>query len=111
MAFDEDLANRIRELLANEDAVSEQQMFGGLAFLINGNMSVSASGQGGLLLRVDPRETDKLTEKPHAEPFVMRGRAMQGWLRVAPEGLKTKRQLQPWAARGVAYARSLPPKK
>ncbi|HKN93713.1 MAG TPA: TfoX/Sxy family protein [Thermoleophilaceae bacterium] len=110
MAYDEELANRIRELVANEDAVTEQKMFGGLAFLINGNMSVSASGQGGLLLRVDPAETDKLVEKPHAEPFVMRGRAMQGWLRVAPEGLKTKRQLEPWVARGVAYARSLPAK-
>jgi TfoX/Sxy family transcriptional regulator of competence genes len=111
VAYDEDLANRIRELLANEEAVTEQKMFGGLAFLIGGNMAVSASGQGGLLLRVDPGESDKLTEKPHAEPFVMRGRAMQGWLRVAPEGLKTKRQLQPWVARGVAYARSLPPKR
>ena len=110
MAYDEDLANRIRELVANEEAVTEKKMFGGLAFLINGNMSVSASGQGGLLLRVGPEETDKLTEKPHAEPFVMRGRAMQGWLRVEPEGLKTKRQLEPWVKRGVAYARSLPPK-
>ncbi|HEX6457685.1 MAG TPA: TfoX/Sxy family protein [Thermoleophilaceae bacterium] len=111
MAYDEDLANRIRELLADERAVTEKKMFGGLAFLINGNMAVSASGQGGLLLRVDPDHTDKLTERPHAEPFVMRGRAMRGWLRVAPEGLKTKRQLQPWVARGVAYARSLSPKR
>ena len=110
MAYDEELAQRIRELVANEDAVTEKKMFGGLAFLINGNLSVSARGQGGLLLRVDPAETDKLVEKPHAEPFVMRGRAMQGWLRVAPQGLKTKRQLEPWVARGVAYARSLPAK-
>jgi hypothetical protein len=73
-------------------------------------MSVSASGQGGLLLRVDPEETDALVEAPHAEPFVMRGRAMQGWLRVAPEGVRTRRQLERWAKRGVSYARSLPPK-
>ena len=110
MAYDEELAHRIRELVGAEPGVTEQRMFGGLAFLINGNMSVSASGQGGILLRVDPEETDALTEEQHAEPFVMRGRAMQGWLRVAPEGLKTKRQLQGWVARGVAYARSLPAK-
>jgi hypothetical protein len=73
-------------------------------------MSVSASGQGGLLLRVDPDETGELAAKPHAEPFVMRGRPMQGWLRVAPEGLRTKQQLARWVARGVAYARSLPAK-
>jgi TfoX/Sxy family transcriptional regulator of competence genes len=110
MAYDEDLANRIRELMAGEDGLTEKKMFGGLAFLINGNMSVSASGQGGLLLRVDPVETDKLNEQKHAEPFVMRGRAMQGWLRVAPEGLGTKRDLERWVRRGVDYARSLPPK-
>jgi hypothetical protein len=110
MAYDEDLANRIRELLGKETGVVEKKMFGGLAFLIGGNMSVSASGQGGLLLRVDPEDTDALVDKPHAEPFVMRGRPMRGWLRVAPEGVKTKRQLEPWVRRGVAYARSLPPK-
>ena len=110
MAYDEDLANRIRQLMAEETGVVEKKMFGGLAFLVGGNMSVSASGQGGLLLRVDPDDTDALAEKPHAEPFVMRGRAMRGWLRVVPEGLKTKRQLEPWVRRGVAYARSLPPK-
>jgi hypothetical protein len=110
MAYDEHLANRIRELVSNESGLTEQKMFGGLAFLINGNMAVSASGQGGLLLRVDPEETDDLCAKPHAEPFVMRGRAMQGWLRVAPEGLKTKKQLERWVARGAGYARSLPSK-
>lgn len=110
MAYDADLANRIRELISAEDGLTEKRMFGGLAFLINGNMSVSASSQGGLLLRVDPEETDELVEQPHAEPFVMRGRAMQGWLRVAPEGVRTKRELQRWVKRGVAYARSLPSK-
>jgi hypothetical protein len=111
MAYDEDLANRIRELIAGEPGVVEQKMFGGLAFLIGGHMSVSASGRGGLLLRVAPEETEALLAKPHAGPFEMRGRTMDGWLRVAPEGLRTKRQLEPWVKRGVAYARSLPPKK
>ena len=110
MAYDEDLANRIRELIGTEPGLTEKQMFGGLAFLINGNMSVSASGLGGLLLRVDPDESDTLVEAPHAEPFVMRGRAMQGWLRVAPQGVRTKRELERWVKRGVAYARSLPSK-
>ncbi len=111
MAYDEDLANRIRELVADESGIVEKRMFGGLAFLVGGNMSVSASGQGGLLVRVDPVETDSLLEERHAEPFVMRGRPMDGWLRVAPEGVRTKRELHRWVARGVAYARSLPPKQ
>jgi hypothetical protein len=111
VAYDEDLAHRIRELLAAEDGVVEQKMFGGLAFLIGGHMSVSASGQGGMLLRCDPAETDALLAKPHASPFVMRGRAMDGWLRIDPEGLRTRRALAGWVSRGVAYARSLPPKR
>ena len=110
MAYDQDLANRIRELIGVEPDLSEKKMFGGLAFLIGGNMSVSASGQGGLLLRCDPDQTDALVEKPHAERFVMRGRAMDGWLRVAPEGVRTKGELEPWVRQAVAYARSLPPK-
>jgi hypothetical protein len=111
MAYDEDLANRIRELIAGEPGVVEQKMFGGLAFLIGGHMSVSASGRGGLLLRVAPDETGTLLAKPHAGPFEMRGKTMDGWLRVDPEGVRTKRQLEPWVKRGVAYARSLPAKK
>jgi TfoX/Sxy family transcriptional regulator of competence genes len=110
VAYDEDLANRIRELILAEPGVTEKKMFGGLAFLINGNMSVSASGQGGLLLRVDPDESDALLGKPHANPFEMRGRQMQGWLRVGAEGVRTKHQLERWVARGVSYARSLPSK-
>ena len=110
MAYDEDLAGRIRELIAGEPGVTEKKMFGGLAFLIGGNMAVAASGQGGLMVRCDPDETEKLIAKPHARRFEMRGREMDGWLRVAPEGLRTKRQLQAWATRGVAFARSLPPK-
>jgi hypothetical protein len=110
VAYDEELANRIREIVGTEEGLTEKKMFGGLAFLINGNMSVSASGQGGLLLRVDPDQSDSFVEERYAEPFVMRGRAMQGWLRVAPEGLQTKRELERWVKRGVGYARSLPAK-
>jgi len=110
VAYDEDLANRIRELVMTEPGITEKRMFGGLAFLIDGNMSVSASGQGGLLLRVDPDETDALLGQPHAHPFQMRGRAMQGWLLVDAQGLRTKRQLERWVARGIGYARTLPSK-
>jgi TfoX/Sxy family transcriptional regulator of competence genes len=111
MAYDEDLANRIRELIAGEPDVTEKRMFGGLAFLVGGNMSVAASGQGGLMVRLDPEQADALLAKPHARPFEMRGRAVRGWLRVDSEGLRTKRQLEPWVKRGVAYARSLPAKR
>src|SRR4051794_26208895 len=110
MAYDEDLANRIRELIAGAPDVTEKRMFGGLSFLAGGNMAVAASGQGGLMVRVDPGETDALVAKPHAGPMVMRGREMQGWLRVADDGVRTKRQLEPWVRRGLAYARSLPAK-
>jgi hypothetical protein len=111
VAFDEDLANRLREVLAGERGLREKRMFGGLAFLVNGNMAVSASGQGGILVRVDPDETSALLRRVHVEPCVMRGREMDGWLRVDPDGVRIKRQLEAWARRGVAYARSLPPKK
>ncbi len=111
MAYDEDLANRIRELVGDEAGLTEQGMFGGLAFLIAGRMSVAASGQGGLLVRVEPEETALLASRPHARRFEMRGREMKGWLRVDAEGVRTKRQLEPWVKRGVAYARSLPPKR
>jgi TfoX/Sxy family transcriptional regulator of competence genes len=110
MAYDEDLANRIRELVADTPGVTEKKMFGGLAFLVGGNMAVAASGQGGLMVRIDPGETDALLRKPHAGPFEMRGRPMDGWLRVDAEGVRTKRQLEPWVKCGVAYARSVPPK-
>jgi TfoX/Sxy family transcriptional regulator of competence genes len=110
MAYDEDLANRIRELIAAEKGVTEKKMFGGLAFLVNGNMSVSASGRGGLMLRVDPEETEALVAKPYASRMVMRGREMDGWMRIDVEGVKSKRQLERWVARGVGYARSLPAK-
>jgi TfoX/Sxy family transcriptional regulator of competence genes len=111
MAYDEDLANRIRELIADEDGLTEKRMFGGLAFLIDGHMSVSVSGQGGLLLRVDPEQTEALLAEPHAQPFAMRGREMQGWLRVEPEGVTSRAQLERWVRRGVDHARTLPPKR
>jgi TfoX/Sxy family transcriptional regulator of competence genes len=108
MGYDEDLADRIRELIAADPGVTERRMFGGLAFLVGGNMAVAASGQGGLMVRVDPADTDELLAGPHARPFEMRGRAVQGWLRVDAEGVRTRRRLEPWVRRGVAYARSLP---
>ncbi len=110
MAYDEDLAHRIRELLVDESAVTEMKMFGGLAFLVNGNMSVAASGQGGLLVRVSPDGAERALASPHAQPMVMRGREMKDWLRVDAAGVKTKRELGVWVRRGVEHARSLPPK-
>jgi hypothetical protein len=111
MAYDEDLANRIREQVRAEEGLTEMRMFGGLAFLINGNMAVAASGKGGLLLRVDPARTGALLAEPHASAFEMRGRSMDGWLRIEPEGVTTARQLKRWINHGVTYARSLPPKR
>ena len=110
MAYDEDLADRIREQLSGEKGLEEKRMFGGLAFLINRNMAVAASGQGGLLVRVAPNDTDKLVDGKHVSPMVMAGREARGWLRVATDGVKTKRQLQSWVSRGVGYARTLKPK-
>jgi hypothetical protein len=110
MAYDEDLADRVREVVASESGISEKRMFGGLAFLINGNMAVSASGQGGLLLRVDPADTDSLVSPPHIRRFVMRGREMDGWLGVDRDAVETDEDLARWVGRGVTYVRSLPPK-
>ena len=110
MAYDEELAERMRELLDDEPGVSEKAMFGGLAFLVGGSMAIAASGQGGALVRVDPTQTDHLVETTPAEVAVMRGRPMAGWLRVADADLRTKRQLSTWVRRGVGYARTLPPK-
>ena len=111
MAYDEALADRIRELVGSESGLTEQKMFGGLAFLIGGNMAVAASGQGGVLVHVDPDESDELVATTSARLMEMRGRSMRGWLRVDPEDLGTKRQLSKWVELGVAYAKSLPAKK
>ena len=112
MAYDDELADRIRALLAGADVlVTEQRMFGGLAFLVGGHLAVAASGQGGLLVRVDPAAGERLLATTKATPMEMRGRSMRGWLRVASEDVRTKRQLEPWVRRGAEYARSLPPKQ
>jgi len=110
VAYDEQLAARIRREIGEESGLTEKQMFGGLAFLVNGNMSVAASGQAGILVRVDPEQTDALADEPYAEVAVMRGRPMAGWLRVAAGGVRTDEELGRWVARGVQYARSLPSK-
>ena len=110
MAYDEELAHRIRELLGAERGVEEKPMFGGLAFLINGNMAVAASGQGGLMVRVPPDDTAKLLSRDHVAPMTMAGRETRGWLRVSIDGVKTKRQLQPWVTRGADYAGVCPRK-
>ncbi len=110
VAHDPLLADRIRALLEHEDGVTEQRAFGGLAFLVHGNMAVSASSRGGLLLRVDPAATESLVADPRVSRFEMRGRAMDGWLHVAPEAVESEDDLRRWVAHGVTYARSLPPK-
>jgi TfoX/Sxy family transcriptional regulator of competence genes len=109
MAYDEDLAAQIRAAVAAEPGVTEKRMFGGLAFLVNGHMAASASGKGDMLLRVDPAETDALVAEPHAERAVMRGRAMDGWLRIEVAELG-EADLDRWISRGVTYVRSLPPR-
>jgi TfoX/Sxy family transcriptional regulator of competence genes len=111
VAYDEDLADRIRDLLSQQRGVTEKKMFGGLAFLIGGNMAIAASGQGGVLVRVDPGQADRLVDTTPAETAVMRGRPMQGWLRLESDDLRTKPRLEKWVKLGSAYASSLPPKK
>jgi TfoX/Sxy family transcriptional regulator of competence genes len=111
VAYDEKLADRIRDLLSSESDLTEKKMFGGLAFLIGGNMAVAASGQGGVLVRVDPAQSDALVATTNARPMEMRGRAMQGWLRVDAEDLRTQRELAKWVRLGMTFARTLPPKR
>jgi hypothetical protein len=110
VSFDEDLAARIREIIGGEAGLTEKRMFGGLAFLIGGNMAISASGQGGVLVRVDPAKGVELAGRTHAQVAVMRGREMPGWLRVEADGVRSRAQLQRWVEEGVGYARSLPGK-
>jgi TfoX/Sxy family transcriptional regulator of competence genes len=111
MAYDEKLAGRVRDLMAGEPGLTEQRMFGGLAFLIGGNMAVAASGQGGLLVRVDPAQSEALIAASPARPLEMRGRQMPGWLRVDTKHLRSTRQLATWVERGTSFARSLPAKR
>jgi TfoX/Sxy family transcriptional regulator of competence genes len=110
VAYDEELAARIRDLVGDEPGVVEKKMFGGLAFLVGGNMAVAASGQGGLLVRVDPDQADALVAKTGARPMEMRGRELAGWLRVEAGDVRTERELGRWVERGTSYARSLPSK-
>ena len=110
MAYDEELADRLRDVLHGEPGLTEKQMFGGLAFLVDGRLAVSASSQGGLLLRVDPADTERLVAEDSVSRFRMKGREMDGWLHVLPEAVATDESLRSWVAHGVAYARSLPPK-
>jgi len=110
MAYDEEIANRVREVVHGQRGLTEKRMFGGLAFLINGNLAVSASSKGGLLLRVDPAQTESLVSEPHVGRFEMRGREMNGWLRVDAEAVTSDAALRRWVSRGVGYARSLAPK-
>ena len=111
MAYDEELAGRLRDLLADEPGLTEKKMFGGLAFMIGGNMAIAASGQGGLMVRVDPDQSDALVATTSARLVEMRGRQMPGWLRVDAPDVRTKQQLAKWVKLGVNYARSLPAKR
>jgi TfoX/Sxy family transcriptional regulator of competence genes len=110
MAYDEDLADRIRELVAAHHDVTEAKMFGGLAFLVGGHMAIAASGQGGVLVRVDPALSNALVTRTKAELAIMGGREMNGWLRVSAEEVRLRRHLAKWVELGTSYARSLPPK-
>lgn len=110
MPYDPSIAERIRELLAEEKGIAEKKMFGGLAFLMHGNMCVAASGKGGMLVRIDPADTKSAVARPHASRMRMGGRSMDGWIRVAPEGARTTREIGAWVKRSLAYVRTLPPK-
>jgi TfoX/Sxy family transcriptional regulator of competence genes len=110
MAYDEELGDRIRALLHDRPGLTEKKMFGGLGFMIGGNMAIAASGQGGILVRVDPEEADGLVATTAAEPMEMRGRHMSGWLRVDTGDVTEDGALSEWVERGTAYAASLPPK-
>ena len=110
MPYDEDLANRLRERLAGEEAITERKMFGGLGFLLNGHMCVAASHTGGLLARVDPADTEAVIQQPHAARMEMGSRKMDGWITVAPEAVKADSDLDAWVERSVVYVKTLPPK-
>ena len=108
MAYDERLAQRVRDLVVDDLDITEKRMFGGLTFLVNGNMSVTVSGRGGLMVRLDADEADRLVDGRVVVPFEMRGKPMTGWLRVAGGGYETDEQLRDWVDRSVEFARSLP---
>jgi hypothetical protein len=109
MAYDAQLVDRLRHLLLGEPGVTEKKMFGGFAFLVDGHLSVTASRQGGLMLRVEPARTEELLAEPHVEPVEMRGRELSGWVLVGAAGLESDAELERWTGLGVTYARTLPP--
>jgi TfoX/Sxy family transcriptional regulator of competence genes len=111
MAVDQQLADRVREIVAASGEFSERKMFGGLAFMVGGYMAVAASREGGIMVRVDPAETDAMLAKPFCRPMEMRGKPLDGWVRVDADGIATKRQLERWVARGLTYARAQPPRQ
>ena len=111
MAVDQQLADRVREIVAASGEFSERKMFGGLAFMVGGYMAVAASRAGGIMVRVDPAETDAMLAKPFCRPMEMRGKPLDGWVRVDADGIATKRQLERWVARGLTYARAQPPRQ
>ncbi len=111
MAYDTELADRVRDLVGLEYGISEKAMFGGLAFLVNGNMAVAVSGAGGLMLRVPPDETDDIVALEHVSPMVMAGRETRGWVRVAAAAVADDAGLVSWVERGLEHARTLPPKQ
>jgi len=110
MAYDQELAGRIRQLIGSDPEMTEKKMFGGLAFLVRGNMAIAASSEGGAMVRVDPAQSEVLVATTKATPMNMRSRDMPGWLRVSADDLRTDDQLAPWVEIGTGYARSLPPK-
>lgn len=110
MAYDEELANRLREQLAGEESVTEKAMFGGLAFLLHGNMAVTVSSHGGLMVRIGVEASEDALARPHTKQIEMRGRPMPGWIHVAADGVRTKRQLAVWVGQAVKFTRTLPPK-
>ena len=111
MSYDEALADRVREIIAASGEFDERKMFGGLAFMVAGHMAVAASREGGIMLRVDPSETEGLLAKPFCRPFEMRGKPIDGWLRVDADGVRTRRQLERWVMRGIGYAQAQPPRR
>ncbi len=109
MPIDEDLAQRVRELVEGTYSLSEKRMFGGLAFLVNGHLGIAVSGSGGLMVRADPAQAADVVDEPRVAPMVMRGRELKGWLIIAPEALVEQDDLRRWVQLGMTYAEGLPP--
>jgi TfoX/Sxy family transcriptional regulator of competence genes len=106
MAYDEELADRVREAVRGAGVVEEKRMFGGLSFMVDGRLAVAASGQGGLLVPVGTGQRDALLAEPHVEPMVMGDRESRSWVHVLESGIRTEDQLRAWVARGLAAVRT-----